>query len=214
MAMTAARRTREIGLRMALGATRGTVVRLFVREQLAAVAAGVLAGVLLSAWAVRFVQVYLYGLNAYDPRIWFLAVLLVAGTATAGTLIPAIAVPLSLIGTFGVMYLLGFSLNNLSLMALTIATGFVVDDAIVMIENVARYVEQGMAPLDAALEDAGGELRAVGELGLGLRAHLPAGRVPGDQRRGHAHREGDEGDALGPEVAGDGLHAGKREASG
>ncbi len=70
----------------------------------------------------------------------------------AGTIIPAVAVPLSLVGAFGAMYLLGFSLNNLSLMALTISTGFVVDDAIVMIENVARYVEEGMAPLEAALE--------------------------------------------------------------
>jgi multidrug efflux pump len=68
-----------------------------------------------------------------------------------GTIIPSLSVPLSLVGTFGAMYLLGFSLDNLSLMALTIATGFVVDDAIVMIENVARYVEGGMDPLAAAL---------------------------------------------------------------
>jgi multidrug efflux pump len=68
------------------------------------------------------------------------------------TVIPSVAVPLSLVGTFGVMYLLGFSLNNLTLMALTIATGFVVDDAIVMIENVSRYLEQGDAPLTAALK--------------------------------------------------------------
>ena len=68
-----------------------------------------------------------------------------------GTIIPSLSVPLSLVGTFGAMYLLGFSLDNLSLMALTIATGFVVDDAIVMIENIARYVESGMSPLDAAL---------------------------------------------------------------
>jgi multidrug efflux pump len=71
------------------------------------------------------------------------------------TLIPSIAVPLSLIGTFGVMYLVGYSLNNLTLMALTIATGFVVDDAIVMIENIARYIEQGEKPFDAALKGAG-----------------------------------------------------------
>jgi len=70
----------------------------------------------------------------------------------SATVIPSVAVPLSLIGTFGVMYLLGFSLNNLSLMALTISTGFVVDDAIVMIENVARYIEQGDSPLQAALK--------------------------------------------------------------
>jgi multidrug efflux pump len=68
-----------------------------------------------------------------------------------GTIIPSLSVPLSLVGTFGAMYLLGFSLDNLSLMALTIATGFVVDDAIVMIENIARYVESGMDPLEAAL---------------------------------------------------------------
>ena len=71
------------------------------------------------------------------------------------TLIPSLSVPLSLIGTFAVMYLADFSLNNLSLMALTIATGFVVDDAIVMIENIARYIEQGERPLQAALKGAG-----------------------------------------------------------
>jgi multidrug efflux pump len=70
------------------------------------------------------------------------------------TLIPAVAVPTSLIGTFGVMYVLGYSLDNLSLMALTISTGFVVDDAIVVIENVSRYVEKGMRPLEAALKGA------------------------------------------------------------
>ena len=68
------------------------------------------------------------------------------------TVIPAVAVPLSLIGTFGVMYLMGFSLNNLTLMALTISTGFVVDDAIVMIENIARYLERGDSPFQAALK--------------------------------------------------------------
>ncbi|HXP95237.1 MAG TPA: MdtB/MuxB family multidrug efflux RND transporter permease subunit [Telmatospirillum sp.] len=68
------------------------------------------------------------------------------------TIIPSLSVPLSLVGTFGVMYLAGFSINNLSLMALTIATGFVVDDAIVMIENIARYIEQGDTPLEAALK--------------------------------------------------------------
>jgi len=71
--------------------------------------------------------------------------------SVAATIIPSVAVPLSLIGTFGVMYLLGYSLDNLSLMALTISTGFVVDDAIVMIENIARYIEQGHPPLEAAL---------------------------------------------------------------
>ena len=68
------------------------------------------------------------------------------------TVIPSVAVPLSLIGTFGVMYLLGYSLNNLSLMALTISTGFVVDDAIVMIENISRFIEAGDSPLKAALK--------------------------------------------------------------
>ena len=72
----------------------------------------------------------------------------------SATVIPSVAVPLSLIGTFGVMYLAGFSINNLTLMAMTIATGFVVDDAIVMIENISRYVEKGDSPLEAALKGA------------------------------------------------------------
>src|SRR6202171_4313324 len=71
------------------------------------------------------------------------------------TVIPSVAVPLSLVGTFGLMYLLGYSLNNLTLMALTISTGFVVDDAIVMIENIMRYLEEGETPLEAALKGAG-----------------------------------------------------------
>jgi multidrug efflux pump len=71
------------------------------------------------------------------------------------TVIPSIAVPLSLVGTFGIMYLLGYSLNNLTLMALTISTGFVVDDAIVMLENIDRFLEAGDCPLDAALKGAG-----------------------------------------------------------
>jgi multidrug efflux pump len=75
--------------------------------------------------------------------------------SVSATVIPSLSVPLSLVGTLAVMYLFGFSLNNLSLMALTIATGFVVDDAIVMIENISRYVEQGMEPLAAALRGAG-----------------------------------------------------------
>jgi len=70
------------------------------------------------------------------------------------TLIASVAVPISLIGTCGAMYLLGYSLNNLSLMALTIATGFVVDDAIVMIENISRYIEEGLAPMEAAIKGA------------------------------------------------------------
>ncbi|WP_263262277.1 efflux RND transporter permease subunit [Pseudomonas sp. RIT-PI-S] len=76
------------------------------------------------------------------------------GNLTA-TLIPSAAVPLSLVGTFGVMYLAGFSLNNLSLMALTIATGFVVDDAIVVVENISRHLEEGDSPMQAALKGAG-----------------------------------------------------------
>jgi multidrug efflux pump len=72
----------------------------------------------------------------------------------SATVIPSVAVPLSLVGTFGVMYLAGFSINNLTLMALTIATGFVVDDAIVMIENITRYIERGDSPLQAALKGA------------------------------------------------------------
>src|SRR5437660_42612 len=73
----------------------------------------------------------------------------------SATVIPSVAVPLSLVGTFGVMYLLGYSLNNLTLMALTISTGFVVDDAIVMIENIDRYLEAGETPLEAALKGSG-----------------------------------------------------------
>jgi multidrug efflux pump len=83
-----------------------------------------------------------------------LAIFLFLRNASA-TLIPSVTVPLSVVGTFGVMYLAGFSINNLTLMALTVATGFVVDDAIVMIENIARYVEAGEPPLQAALKGAG-----------------------------------------------------------
>src|SRR6202007_2665357 len=72
--------------------------------------------------------------------------------SASATVIPGIAVPLSLIGTFGAMYMLGYSLDNLSLMALTISTGFVVDDAIVMIENISRYVEMGDSPMQAAFK--------------------------------------------------------------
>ncbi len=90
------------------------------------------------------------------------------------TTIPSVAVPLSLVGTFGVMYLLGFSLNNLTLMALTISTGFVVDDAIVMIENVARYVEQGESPLQAALKGS----KQIGFTILSLTVSLIAVLIP------------------------------------
>lgn len=92
----------------------------------------------------------------------------------SATLIPALAVPLSLIGTFGAMYLLGFSLNNLTLMALTIATGFVVDDAIVMIENIARHLEQGESPLEAALKGS----RQIGFTILSLTVSLIAVLIP------------------------------------
>jgi multidrug efflux pump len=92
----------------------------------------------------------------------------------AGTVIPGIAVPLSLVGTFGVMYLLGFSLNNLSLMALTIATGFVVDDAIVMIENIARFIEADDPPREAALKGA----RQIGFTVLSLTVSLIAVLIP------------------------------------
>ncbi len=90
------------------------------------------------------------------------------------TAIPSVAVPLSLVGTFGVMYLIGFSLNNLSLMALTISTGFVVDDAIVMIENVTRYVEQGDSPLEAALQGS----KQIGFTILSLTVSLIAVLIP------------------------------------
>jgi multidrug efflux pump len=90
------------------------------------------------------------------------------------TVIPSLSVPLSLIGTFGVMYLLGFSLDNLSLMALTISTGFVVDDAIVMIENIARYVEAGDRPLQAALRGS----RQIGFTIVSLTVSLIAVLIP------------------------------------
>src|SRR5947199_3572433 len=92
----------------------------------------------------------------------------------SATVIPSVAVPLSLIGTFGVMYLAGFSINNLTLMALTIATGFVVDDAIVMIENIARFIEAGERPLAAALEGA----RQIGFTILSLTISLVAVLIP------------------------------------
>jgi len=90
------------------------------------------------------------------------------------TAIPSVAVPLSLVGTFGVMYLLGFSLNNLTLMALTISTGFVVDDAIVMIENISRYVEEGDTPLEAALKGS----KQIGFTILSLTVSLIAVLIP------------------------------------
>ncbi|MCU0683259.1 MAG: efflux RND transporter permease subunit [Polyangiaceae bacterium] len=90
------------------------------------------------------------------------------------TAIPSVAVPLSLVGTFGAMYLLGYSLNNLTLMALTIATGFVVDDAIVMVENVARFVEEGEPPFEAALKGA----KQIGFTIISLTVSLVAVLIP------------------------------------
>ena len=92
----------------------------------------------------------------------------------AATVIPSVAVPLSLVGTFGVMYLLGYSLNNLTLMALTISTGFVVDDAIVMIENIMRYIEEGESPLQAALKGS----EQIGFTILSLTVSLIAVLIP------------------------------------
>jgi multidrug efflux pump len=92
----------------------------------------------------------------------------------AATIIPSVAVPLSIVGTFGVMYLLGYSLNNLSLMALTISTGFVVDDAIVMIENISRYLEEGYDPLTAALMGS----KQIGFTILSLTVSLIAVLIP------------------------------------
>ncbi len=92
----------------------------------------------------------------------------------SATVIPSIAVPLSLVGTFGVMYLLGYSLNNLTLMALTISTGFVVDDAIVMIENISRFIEEGEEPLAAALKGA----EQIGFTILSLTISLIAVLIP------------------------------------
>jgi len=92
----------------------------------------------------------------------------------AATIIPSVAVPLSLVGTFGVMYMLGYSLNNLTLMALTISTGFVVDDAIVMIENIARYIEQGEPPMRAALRGA----EQIGFTIISLTVSLIATLIP------------------------------------
>jgi hydrophobe/amphiphile efflux-1 (HAE1) family protein len=90
------------------------------------------------------------------------------------TVIPSVAVPLSLIGTFGVMYLLGYSLDNLSLMALAISTGFVVDDAIVVLENITRYIEKGMAPVQAAFRGA----KEIGFTVLSMSTSLVAVFIP------------------------------------
>ncbi|HWA94691.1 MAG TPA: multidrug efflux RND transporter permease subunit [Terracidiphilus sp.] len=92
----------------------------------------------------------------------------------AATIIPSVAVPLSIVGTFGVMYLLGYSLNNLTMMALTISTGFVVDDAIVMIENISRFIEQGDTPMHAALKGSA----QIGFTILSLTVSLIAVLIP------------------------------------
>jgi multidrug efflux pump len=94
--------------------------------------------------------------------------------STRATLIPSLSVPLSLVGTLGVMYLWGFSLNNLTLMALTIATGFVVDDAIVVIENISRYLEEGETPLQAALQGS----KQIGFTIISLTVSLIAVLIP------------------------------------
>ena len=90
------------------------------------------------------------------------------------TSIPSMVVPLSLVGTFGVMYLLHYSIDNLSLMALTISTGFVVDDAIVVIENISRYLERGLSPVDAALRGS----REIGFTVLSMSTSLIAVFIP------------------------------------
>ncbi len=119
-------------------------------------------------------------------RSLFIAVLLVVGVvfvflrSPRATLIPGLAVPVSIIGTFGPMYLLGFSLDNLSLMALTIATGFVVDDAVVVVENTMRHVEAGMEPKAAALRGSAEVSFTVLSMSLSLIAvFLPVLLMPG-----------------------------------
>ncbi|HEX2720341.1 MAG TPA: efflux RND transporter permease subunit [Candidatus Deferrimicrobium sp.] len=119
--------------------------------------------------SVRDVQIELMLAVALVVMVIFLFLRNLPATA-----IPSIAVPLSLVGTFGAMYLLGFSLNNLTLMALTISTGFVVDDAIVMIENVARYIEAGDSPLEAALKGSA----QIGFTILSLTVSLIAVLIP------------------------------------
>jgi multidrug efflux pump len=119
--------------------------------------------------------------SLHDVEISLLVALLLVVTVVVvmlrnpgAALVPAVAVPLALIGTFGVMYLLGFSLNNLSLMALTVATGFVVDDAIVVIENISRLIEAGMPRLEASLQGA----KEVGFTVLAMSSALVAVFIP------------------------------------
>jgi multidrug efflux pump len=129
------------GINMSVVLDRSTTIRASVRE---------IERTMLIAIALVILVVFIF---LRSPRV---------------TLIPAIVVPVSLIGTFGVMYLFGYSLDNLSLMALTISTGFVVDDAIVVIENVSRHLEAGMKPMDAALRGA----REVGFTVLSISVSL------------------------------------------
>ena len=119
-------------------------------------------------------------------RTLFIAVLLVIGVvfvflqSPRAVLVPAVALPISIIGTFGPMYLLGYSLDNLSLMALTIGTGFVVDDAVVVLENVVRHLEEGMSPLEAALKGSAEVSFTVISMSLSLIAvFLPILLMPG-----------------------------------
>ncbi|WP_395069536.1 efflux RND transporter permease subunit [Paraburkholderia silvatlantica] len=123
---------------------------------------------------------------ADTERTLFIAVLLVIGVvfvfllSPRATLIPAVALPLSIVGTFGPMYLLGYSIDNLSLMALTIGTGFVVDDAVVVLENIVRHLEAGMDPKEAALKGAGEVGFTVLSMSLSLIAvFLPILLMPG-----------------------------------
>ena len=118
------------------------------------------------------------------------------------TFIPSVAVPLSLIGTFGVMYLLDYSLDNLSLMALAISTGFVVDDAIVVLENITRYLEQGMGPVQAAFRGA----REIGFTVLSMSTSLVAVFIP-------ILLMGARRPAV-PRVCGDAEHGHRRVAAG
>jgi multidrug efflux pump len=123
---------------------------------------------------------------ADTERSLFIAVLLVIGVVFVflqsgrATLIPAVVVPLSIVGTFGPMYLLGYSVDNLSLMALTIATGFVVDDAVVVLENIVRYIEGGMDPREAALRGSAEVSFTVVSMSLSLIAvFIPILLMPG-----------------------------------
>ena len=119
-------------------------------------------------------------------RTLFIAVLLVVGVvfiflqSPRATLVPAVALPLSIVGTFGPMYLLGYSIDNLSLMALTIGTGFVVDDAVVVLENITRHLEMGLSPKEAALKGSGEVGFTVISMSLSLIAvFLPILLMPG-----------------------------------